>query len=198
MKTPFGEISLINSHRLIREFQIPYKMHKKTKKDLEAHVWDGQRFNFPIDLSGEDVLHEVCHWLVAKPELKHLPNFGLGQAVFGKKSERVLVYSKTEEQEALTCFLSILTYKSLGLRWGSLAENLGFEANVTWEVAQHHSTPWGLFMDQYDSYLVDLDNLGLLNSENEPTFVPYLRRASILRGNHDRTTVRGDTVDTRH
>lgn len=53
------------------------------------------------------VLHEIAHFLVADPESRCLPNYGLGNADFTKESGTLKTPSNVMDEEVLACVVEI-------------------------------------------------------------------------------------------
>tara|TARA_Y100001970_G_scaffold248983_2_gene319089 strand:- start:21554 stop:22318 length:765 start_codon:yes stop_codon:yes gene_type:complete len=84
---------------------------------LKAFSWDGTAVR--TGSAASVLIHEVAHWLVASPERRALPDFGLGPGPETGRTElaeaaRCVGDDKREEEELLASLLGILLEASLG------------------------------------------------------------------------------------
>ena len=103
-KSDIGRVSVEEALNIVDKFGVLYVLD-----DPEAYGWDGNQFYFGGN-EGEAILHELCHWLVADPERRNIPEFGLGPG-FTTKDENGAKNSKCdgvdeETEEYATCFLT--------------------------------------------------------------------------------------------
>lgn len=92
-----------------------------------SNSWNGTELVLTSRRTGEQICHEVCHWLVSSIEERKLPEFGLGSAPYidvGRTEEHIK--SKREDYEILTCLLEIYIFKITNRHWKSLARSLDF------------------------------------------------------------------------
>ena len=87
---------------------IPWRYEFGAKE--EWFGWNGKALNVatPPAPSGGNLIHEIAHWVVAPPERRELPDFGLGAIGFRNGAG---------DEESLASMLGILIERSLGLAW---------------------------------------------------------------------------------
>lgn len=97
--------------------------------DRTAPVWDGQQLYIvePV-MSGSDVTHELCHWLVATPECRQIENYDCGMDAVGRgtldgETQRGHVQ---DDDEVACCLLDIMLFRWLGLDWFSRSQFYNF------------------------------------------------------------------------
>ena len=89
---------------LAKEFSIPIK-NKETKK----FGWTG-KYLYTGGLSGDLIIHEVCHWIITTHDRRNKPEFGLGvgfntmDSNSAEKNRDKTVNNRSEE--LATCFLA--------------------------------------------------------------------------------------------
>jgi hypothetical protein len=69
-------------HRILAEHGIPYIERCREWSWRHVPTWDGEKLNLPDTVDEpenvEFTIHEVAHFLVAPPESRKYPNYGLG------------------------------------------------------------------------------------------------------------------------
>ena len=106
---------LVAYMRLSMEERTPY----------ESYMWDGQSFN--AELPDRHILHDVAHWMVAAPERRCLPEFGLRSGPETDPSLTVHAILEQQEEkweEVRAALLGILLQKALGMPCGLMAEEV--------------------------------------------------------------------------
>ena len=83
----------------------------------QAYSWDGGAVRIRSEASV--LIHEVAHWLLAPPERRTLPDFGLGAGpetgrVAEAEAARCVSQAEKEEEELLSSLLGILWEAELG------------------------------------------------------------------------------------
>jgi len=101
------------------------------------HSWSGQELLVTEQRVGSDLIHELCHWLVAPKNRRNAREFGLGDpswpdVVF--QGERLLRSGSSNNEEATVAVLDAYIHYILGRRWCSraLALYLVFDHVKTW------------------------------------------------------------------
>jgi hypothetical protein len=95
-----------------------------------ANSWTGETLVIPTKREGEQICHEVCHWLLASAEDKVRPEFNLGKPPYNDVVYDSVVgikdYDKALEIEISTCLLEIYLFKASHRSWRILAADLNF------------------------------------------------------------------------
>lgn len=90
---------------------------------VNDYVWNGESLAISylsnrtlMDFSDHELLHEICHYIVAKPEQRDLPEYGLGQVIPNARYvEDVVDYEEAFYQENLAQLLCIQFGKAHGI-----------------------------------------------------------------------------------
>lgn len=98
--------------------------------------WDGTDCAYKGE-SLSNALHELAHWMVASPEHRGLPNFGLGRSPSDNLSRNdatkhnlmVCESSDAEEQESYASVLGIIYEYNLGLDAADTLRNHGWDSS---------------------------------------------------------------------
>ena len=127
-----------------------------------ALSWDGA----VLRTRGEPwvILHEIAHWLIASPDRRRLPDFGVGAGPeSGRKDEadraRVVDDAAQQEDEALSSLLGVLLEAELGLPaiFAFLEQN--------W--LEGHDRPGAA--DHFCATIAELSRRGLIDDAGRPT-----------------------------
>ena len=104
--TPEQEAKIIS---LCERIGMPWE--KVANRDTHEHPWNGVALNMAhrstMVRGTSDLVHDVAHWLVATPDAREDPWFGL----------EYWIEEPAYEEEALASLLGILLERSLGLDW---------------------------------------------------------------------------------
>lgn len=84
-------------------------------RDLKnSYSWDGKS----ISLKANQLCHEIAHWIIATPERRSMPDYGLGTAPeSGIRTERVLSYDACQAEEAMASMLGIAYEAMIGVNF---------------------------------------------------------------------------------
>lgn len=114
--------------------RIGMPLEKVPNRDDWNHPWDGRALNLAHYVSTKasptsDIVHDVAHWLVAAPERRSEPDFGLdGMAAFFTPEPGGQDDTEEEQQASL---LGILLERAMGMDW-----------RYTWEFHRWHVEGW--------------------------------------------------------
>lgn len=75
-------------------------------EEYDGTYFDGKQI-FCGGMSEHDILHEVAHWVVARPEQRDLPEFGLG-SLGSDQAPLVVDPDEADTQEKAACLLSAM------------------------------------------------------------------------------------------
>lgn len=119
------------------------------RETSDSHIFDGQsiatRYNGNT-LDDAAILHEICHFMAAKPEQRDLPEFGLGYiAQFGQLYVVQVIeddlssfkYTESNLQEAVTQMLCVYLGKRFNI---SSILNEDPEYSSSWDVYLNNKT----------------------------------------------------------
>lgn len=123
---------------LLRHFGMPYAFVRKIQNPtpyLQEYFgresWNGKDLAITLDTTGEEMLHELGHWLVVAKRRRHLPEFGLGTSFRSNtEADRIVSSDYAELEETCVAVLSIVVYHDLGFNWRRLADTFD------WDVGQ--------------------------------------------------------------
>lgn len=105
-------ITVSQALEIFEKFNIPYSLEK-----TKAYGWDGEKFYLGGN-SGEEIIHELCHWLVANPERRNIPEFGLGSGFSTVKlydaDKFIVKYVDNDLEERITCLLTFIILTDKG------------------------------------------------------------------------------------
>lgn len=80
-----------------------------------GHSWNGRHLR-PTGETLESQLHEIAHLLIAPPERRHLPEFGLGPDPYKRNQvARVCSREEADREEVAACTLQLVLAHLLGL-----------------------------------------------------------------------------------
>lgn len=80
-----------------------------------GYSWNGRHLR-PTGLTLESQLHEVAHLLLAAPQRRHLPEFGLGPDPYRRNDVPCLIpRAQADREELHTCWMQLLLSRLLGL-----------------------------------------------------------------------------------
>lgn len=117
--------------------------------------WDGSVMTIPRRFLAVDILHELCHWLVASPERRSIPEFGLGPG-FNCGDEtaaigaRVLAPDRASQEEIVTCLIAAKLAYLLGIANMQNLVNEEFIANEKPDPVD--SAAWGMLNERRDLF----------------------------------------------
>lgn len=116
--TPEHEAQIIS---LCERIGMPWE--KVQNRDDWGHAWDGRALNIAHDYrllhASSDIVHDVAHWLVASPERRVEPDFGLDEMAYFREPDDVDYPSPVEsiEEEIQASLLGILLERAMGMDW---------------------------------------------------------------------------------
>lgn len=129
----------------------------------EGLMWDGKS-EAVRDQSTSNVIHDLCHWLVADPRRRTVPDFGLGLGPESSEECRHLAPQLLDDslrskgspyEETLASLLGIAVEFHLGLAWRKTAED-------------HSWQSWKVF--DWVEQASELERRGLMK-DGRPTFL---------------------------
>ena len=91
----------------------------------QSYMWDGHSFN--ANLPDRHILHDVAHWMLASPDRRSLPEFGLNRGPETDPELPVLAALKRKDEmweETRAAILGILLQRALGMPCGLMAEEV--------------------------------------------------------------------------
>jgi hypothetical protein len=102
---------------------------KLWKRHCEKYAFNGKTIaeyedrDFRRQRSESNLLHDIAHFVVAAPERRSIPEFGLGDSpdtkVYGTSLAKGMTHSKAQDEEELASALGIYWERELGLDWQS-------------------------------------------------------------------------------
>ena len=101
-------------------------LRKESRTLQESYMWDGHSFN--SELSDRHLFHDVAHWLVAAPERRILPDFGLGpgpETDLDLPQKILLDWHAAQFEEVCASLLGVFLQHCAGLPCGLIAEEVG-------------------------------------------------------------------------
>lgn len=135
-------------------------------RDELAPTWDGKVLHIARIQQEDHVLHEVAHWVVAEPEERRTPNYGLGKDPDGgpeTPSTFVGGYGSWKEEEA--SLVTTVLECAAGLPWGH-----GAKGQLPWMRGERESLFWLM--------VGDLRDRGIIANDPLRGFPPKRRRRS--------------------
>lgn len=127
-----------NEYKAYKRVLRPEYLHAKKKRNITRKIammamsdmgipysdvnpkdfgWDGRKFRLKT-CNPEDIIHELCHWLIADPERRSIPEFGLGPGFTTEDHETALdmMIESVDEtlEEYATCWLSFIILDHYG------------------------------------------------------------------------------------
>ena len=117
--------------QIARRFGIQYSRRSANV----TYEWDGRTLALrvggsqhgPIERrSSSHVVHDIAHWLIAPPERRSIPDFGLGPVGDGASAlslPAVVTRSVALEEESMASILGIALELEAGLNWTATHEN---------------------------------------------------------------------------
>ena len=114
---PDAAIDTPDHRRAARDLVADAGMTAINEVPAEAFSWDGTAVRTRSEASV--LIHEVAHWLIAPPDRRRLPDFGLGAGpetgrVAEAEAARCVDDATKEEEELLASLLGILFEAALG------------------------------------------------------------------------------------
>lgn len=82
-------------------------------KSITIYNFDGKR------RSNSNIIHDICHYIVAPKPRKNKPEYGLGPSpdTIGYYGKRLVSYTAAQKEEEMASCLGIYYEKKLGLKW---------------------------------------------------------------------------------
>lgn len=98
---------------------VPYQEIEGRIEDGE-YQWDGTVLTIPKGYKAHEIIHEMFHWIVAPPERRLLPEYGLGPGFDcgnweGASEAQCIDSDEAENEEILTCLCAARMAYKLGI-----------------------------------------------------------------------------------
>ncbi len=133
----------------------------ETRDFFHSYMWDGQTFN--DNLPDRHILHDLAHWIVATPERRSVPEFGLGpgpESIHdeGFDEKAILIDEKNARiEERRAALLGILIQNAIGLPVGMIAEEVGLIDQVGQYPPKSSMSIWQKDLDWlYENKFIDI------------------------------------------
>lgn len=84
------------------------------------HGWNGHSLNLASGAGVGSLVHEVAHWLIAPPEWRHLPGFGISglRSEMNHPCRTSTPFGKhPDDEECAASLFGILIERALGFPW---------------------------------------------------------------------------------
>lgn len=126
----------------------------RTDLSGDLPVWDGERLHIGRFTDNSDLAHEMAHWLLATPEERSVPNFGLGTDWAGGSAPVLVDDASRLEIEGRAAALGIGFLKALaGDNW---TEHLSVAGGQMAE-DPHWAARWTEHRAAVEPYLADFE-----------------------------------------
>jgi len=138
-----------------------------------SHSWNGHELiistkeDSTCPRDGDDILHELCHWLVSRR--RRQPEFGLGSAPYAdvhRHYDQRDDSTKAQREEVAVCVLQLYFLRFMHLPWRPQADD--FSLGPYYVSSKNSPKPWDKFInDRFEYPIADTESLWSSNQRLE-------------------------------